>query len=205
MIEFGSVNGGLVLEERAARSRARRLSGRFPYRSRATVHDGGRNGGRPRKEVFEPRAFAYRVNLPDENIFLLGGHDYNRPLASRKAGNLTLSDTEEELSFVAMIDEETQGISWVADILRSLDAGLVGGISPGFRIPPQRAVPKAEETIEEDPNDGDALIRVIFQALLYELSLVSVPAYPETEIESEERSAGGVILPKVHPLKRWRL
>ena len=61
--------------------------------------------------------------------------------------------------------------------------------------------------IEEDPAEGTALIRVIFAALLYELSLVTRPAYDETEVETEERSASGVILPRrpaAHPTSRWR-
>ncbi|WP_228929737.1 HK97 family phage prohead protease [Roseibium aggregatum] len=204
-MEYGSVNGTVVLEERALLSGARRLSGRFPYNSRATISDGGRSGGRPRKEEIASHAFRYRIENTSENLFLLGGHDYNRPLASRAAGTLKVSDSADAVTFEAMIDRETQDISWVADILRALDAGLIGGISPAFRLPPPRAVAKAEETYEEDPAEGTAIIRRIIEALLYEFSLVSVPAYPETSIESEERSAGGIILPKPHPLKRWRL
>ncbi|WP_417709772.1 HK97 family phage prohead protease [Roseibium aggregatum] len=204
-MELGSPFGELVLEERAARSRARRLKGRFPYNKRAVISDGGRNGGRPRKEEFAPRAFSYRVDLPDEDIHLLIGHSYDRPLASRGAGTLTLKDADDALTFEAIISEEMQQVTWVQDFFAAYSANLIRGISPGFRIPPPRAVEKAEEVTEEDPSLGTALIRTIFAALLYELSLVTRPAYDETEVEAEERSAGGIILPKPHPLKRWRL
>ena len=65
-----------------------------------------------------------------------------------------------------------------------LGAGLIAGISPGFRIPPERTVPNAEEVFEEDPAEGDALVRQINDAILFELSLVTRPAYPETQVEA---------------------
>lgn len=205
-MQVGLAHGELELEERAAKSRKRRLKGRFPYGKRATMSDGGKTG-RPQKEEFAPRAFSYRVDREDEDIHLLIGHSYDRPIASRGAGSLSLIDRDDALTFEALIDEETQEISWVQDFFRAFAAGLVGGISPGFRLPPPRAVAKAEAVTEEDPKLGTALIRTIFQALLYELSMVTRPAYDETEVEAEERSAGGVILPTrptIHPTSRWR-
>lgn len=205
-MQTGLAYGEIELEERAARSRKRRLKGRFPYGRRATLSDGGKTG-RPQKEEFASRAFSYRVDRPDEDIHLLIGHSYDRPIASRGAGTLNLVDKDDALTFEAMIDEEMQEVSWVQDFFRAFNAGLIRGISPGFRLPPPRAVAKAEEVVEEDPAEGTALIRIILQALLYELSLVTRPAYDETEVEAEERSAGGVILPPriTHPLNRWRL
>lgn len=181
------------------------LRGRFPYNKRATLSDGGRTG-RPRKEVFAPKAFAYRVERPDEEIHLLLGHDFNRPLASRGAGTLRLSDTADALTFDADIGPELAQASWVQDFLGAYRAGLMVGISPGFRIPPQRAVKNAEKVEEEDPKEGNALIRTIFEALLFEISIVTVPAYKETLVEAEERSweltPGGVAKPK--HFQRWR-
>ena len=66
---------------------------------------------------------------------------------------------------------------------------------------------------EEDPREGRALIRTIFAALLYEISLVVVPAYKETEVEERNwtLSPGGVILPDGpdaglrRTLNRWRV
>lgn len=205
-MQTGLAYGEIELEERAARSRKRRLKGRFPYGKRATLSDGGKTG-RPQKEEFAPRAFSYRVERPDEDIHLLIGHSYDRPIASRGAGSLSLVDADDALTFTAMIDEETQEISWVQDFFRAFNAGLIRGISPGFRLPPPRAVAKPEEVTEEDPREGRALIRTIFAALLYELSMVTRPAYDETEVEAEERSAGGVILPPrpaLHTSSRWR-
>ena len=68
----------------------------------------------------------------------------------------------------------------------------------------------AEKVEEEDPSLGMALIRTIFAALLYEMSFVTRPAYPDTQVEARNWSPtdGGVLLPENPPvrqvLNRWR-
>ncbi|MDJ1008658.1 MAG: HK97 family phage prohead protease [Paracoccaceae bacterium] len=148
------------------------------------LSDGGRTG-RPRKEVIAPRAFAYRVDRPEEDIHFLVGHSYDRPIASRGAGTLTLTDTNEALLLEILIANEMREVGYVRDFLAGFSAGLILGLSPGFRIPPTRVEPDAEE-IEEEPNDGQpdedgqpqrgALIRTVKSALLYEISAVTRPA-----------------------------
>ncbi len=131
-------------------------------------------------------------------------------MASRAAGTLTLQDADDALTFVATITPEMQEVSYVRDFLGGFSAGLILGISPGFRIPPERAVKDAEKVEEEDPSLGMALIRTVLAALLYELSVVTRPAYPEAQIEARNWTAGGVILPAVpstglaRTLNRWR-
>jgi len=174
-------DGGLSLRQRADGTRI--LSGRFPYNSRATLSDGGRRG-RPRKEQFASRAFSYRVNLPDEDIHLLVGHDYGKPLAAKLRDTLRLDDTDDALSFEAEIAPEVADTSYGQDILALVASGLAVGLSPGFRIPPERAVENAETVEEEDPAEGQALIRTISAALLYELSIVTRPAYSESQVEA---------------------
>ena len=196
----GFAHGGLELRRKPDGSA--RLQGRFPYNSRAVLSDGGRTG-RPRKEQFAPGAFRHSVET-DQEVHLLVGHSFDRPLASRGAGTLLLDDTPEALVFNATIAAEMMQVSYVSDVLASLSAGLIVGISPGFRIPPQQTVPNAEEVTEEDPSEGRAMIRTIFEAILFELSLVSRPAYSETEIEARN---WGVILPDTglhRTLSRWR-
>ena len=211
MLWGGADQGGLEL--RAARDGSRRLRGRFPYNKRAVLSDGGKTG-RPRKEAFASRAFAFRVNDPKEDIHLLVGHSYDKPLASRGAGTMTLRDGDDALTFEAVITPEIQRASHAQDFLAAFAAGLIGGISPGFRIPPPRTVPDAEVVEEEDPAEGTALIRTIFAALLYEMSMVVVPAYKETAVEERQLelrtwdvTGGGVMVPGsgLHrTLNRWR-
>jgi hypothetical protein len=207
----GFADGGLELRKRA--SGAMSLQGRFPYNKRAVLSDGGRSG-RPRKEAIASRAFAYRVNDPKEDIHFLVGHSFDKPLASRSAGTLDLVDSDDALTFTATITPEMQEVSYVKDILAGIAAGLTLGISPGFRLPPKRAVPEPEKIEDEghDPENGahNAIIRTVMAALLYELSVVTRPAYPEAQVEARNWTAGGVILPDglgvgLHrTLNRWR-
>lgn len=203
---WGATGGGLEVRRKGG---ALRLAGSFPYNKAAVLSDGGRTG-RPRKERIRSRAFGHRVEDSTAQIHLLIGHDYNRPLASRKAGTLALEDGDEALRFEADIPDEIAGTSYGRDALAQLGAGLVGGISPGFKLPPRRAVAKAE-VIEEEPDRPEegmhrAIIRTVTDALLYELSLVTQPAYPETQIEARDWSLAGAALPRARTalVGRWR-
>ncbi len=199
------------LELRRARDGSTNLSGRFPYGEEAVLSDGGRSG-RPRKEIIESRAFGFRVDDPEAEIHLLSGHSFDKPLASRGAGTLDLKDTAEALTFDATITREIAETTHGRDALALITAGLSTGISPGFRMPPERAVPRAEaETIEEEPVDPSkgqhgAIIRRIRQALLFELSVVTRPAYPEAQIEARNWTPGApLVRPVTRHWRRWRL
>ena len=204
---WGGVATGAGLELRRQYDGGVRLAGRFPYNSRAVLSDGGRTG-RPKKEEFAPGAFAYTVENKAE-VHLLAGHSFDRPLASRGAGSLDLVDTADALTFTARIAPELTALDYVKAVLAGIAAGLVIGISPGFRIPPERTVPDAESVAEEDPAEGTALIRTISAAILFELSLVTRPAYPETQVEARswELTGGGLIRPRpgvAQAARRWR-
>lgn len=182
-----------------------RLRGTFPYGKPAVLSDGGRHG-RPRKEIIEGGAFRYRVEKPGEEIHLLVGHDFDHPLASKLTGTLRLRDTAEALTFEAVISRAVAETQHGRDVLALIGAGLAVGLSPGFRIPPERAV-KDAEVIEEEPDDPDngehrAIIRRVRQALLYELSVVTRPAYPEAQVEARRWSPDIVHRPR--GLWRWR-
>jgi HK97 family phage prohead protease len=207
---FGGLDSG-GLELRRARDGSHRLHGRFPYGKAAVLSDGGRTG-RPRKEIVAARAFAYRVERAEEDVHLLVGHSYDRPLASKMTRTLALQDSDEALNFEATITPQIADTSYGADAIKLIDSGLAVGISPGFRIPPRRRVENAERVEEEpyDPSRGlfAALIRWIFSALLYELSLVTRPAYDEAQIEMRDwqvDESSSLALPRSHALARWRL
>ena len=170
------------LELRAAGDGTRRLKGRFPYGKRAVLDAGGK-GRRPKKEEFAPKSLAFAVEDPDRDVHLLLGHSFDKPLASKKARTLILLDSDDALSFEAILTPEIQEASWVKDFIAGFLAGLITGISPGFRIAPPEVVENPEEVTEEDPSEGNALIRTIFAAILFELSIVTRPAYHETELD----------------------
>ncbi|RKE73437.1 HK97 family phage prohead protease [Pseudorhodoplanes sinuspersici] len=212
------------IELRAAKGR-RVIRGRFPYRKKAVLSDGGKRG-RPKKEQFMPGAFSHSLDSVEQDIALLVGHSFDRPLASKKTGTLVFNDTSEVLTFDATVLPEIADTSYGSDILKMISAGLSVGLSPGFRIPPPSAVPsdQAEKIEEEDPRIGRALIRTIFAAILFELSIVTRPAYEEANVSSDdanvsfddfgspieadkrnwEQTGSGLVVP-AHPLHRWRL
>lgn len=204
------------LEIRKRNDGARVVRGRFPYNKRAVLTDGG-NKGRPVKETFKPGAFTFRLADPLADIHLLFGHDYDKPLASKLTHTLTFRDTMVALFFEAIILPKVMETSYAKDVLALVGAGLVVGLSPGFRIPPKRTVPNAETITDEDPSEGRAIIRTINEALLYELSIVTAPAYhdslvetaDEVEDDEEEEETGNVAaLQKkrsiIVPAYRWR-
>ena len=158
------------------------ISGSFPYGQQATI---GRSG-RVRKERFESKAFDFAVNQePEREINFLFGHSMSRPLASRRAGTLVLEDRADALAFEATMPIEDEQPSWVRDFLLARRAGLVGGVSPGFTVPPRSVVPNAEDLIPEPGNPG-VLIRVVRHAVLHELSAVTRPAYDGTELTERD-------------------
>jgi HK97 family phage prohead protease len=208
MIFFGGTAGDLEIRQEGDGAR---LRGRFPYNEAAVLSDGGRTG-RPQKERIASRAFAYRVEKPDEDVHLLVGHSFDAPLASKATGTLRLRDTDAALLFDAEISPTIAQTTHGRDVLALIRSGLAVGISPGFRLPPKRAVAHAEEVEEEaeDPDRGmhGAVIRTVLDALLYEVSIVTRPAYDKAQVEMRNwlptsRSFGRFAAP-AYMLRRWR-
>lgn len=180
---WGAATGAMELR---ATEGGFRLRGAFPYATETELAPG-------RAERIEARAFAERIEA-GKDVHLLANHEYGKPLASRHAGTLTLTDTDTALEFEAEIAD---GTTWARDFLAAHKAGLIRGISPGFRVP------AGGERIERR---GAGLLRSITRAELMELSAVTRPAYPTAQIEARSWAADPVRqLGGVHPLNRWRL
>jgi HK97 family phage prohead protease len=164
-----------------------RLRATFPYGAETELAPG-------RLEVIAPRAFADRINGGGE-IHLLAGHSYDKPLASRSAGTLHLTDTDEALQIEATLDN---GTSWARDFLAAHGSGLIRGLSPGFRVA------SGGERIERR---GDGMLRTITKADIFELSAVTKPDYPSAQIEARAWESHQDRQPKAGPayyLNRWR-
>ncbi|MFI0843526.1 HK97 family phage prohead protease [Mesorhizobium sp. IMUNJ 23232] len=167
---------------------ATRLSGRFPYGTEACLSDG-------RRERFAAGAFRSRV-MAGENVFLLAGHDPEKPLASTEAGSLTLRDDDDALHIEARVTPST---SWAADALAALASGLTKGLSPGFRVKPGGdMVTRA----------ADGLLRTVIQADLFEISMVTRAAYDQAQISARNWQPAPVIEAHeaglLHVHRRWR-
>ena len=153
--------------------------------------------GRERREMIAARAFADRLDR-GEDVHFLSGHDFNKPLASRSAGTLTLTESDDALTVDATIGADMNQVTYVRDFLSAHAAGLVRGLSPGFRVRP------GGETVEER---GDAILRTIKAADLIEISAVTKPAYPQAQIEARNwQPVGEVAKRLVHrpAAIRWR-
>lgn len=181
---WGAALGGLEVRQEGG---ATRLTAHFPYGATADLAPG-------RAEMIAPRAFAARIEAGEE-IHLLAGHSYDRPLASTTAGNLTLRDDDEALMVEAIIDG---GTSWARDFLAAHEAGLIRGLSPGFRVD------QGGERIERR---GDGVLRTITAASLFEVSAVTRPAYPAAQIEARAWVCAKLSTPprgKNYAMSRWR-
>ena len=152
------------------------LTGRFNYGSTATVRDRGRT----RKERFEPRAFRFAIEDETRQLDILVGHDFGKPIASRKAGTLSIADSDDAVNFEARLPDDPP--SWVIDAEKSIAAGLMVGLSPGFVVPPASAVPDAER-LEPEPGNPGVQIRVIRAAVLREFSVVTAPVYADAAVD----------------------
>ncbi len=167
---WGAHTGSLELRTEGGEIRLRAT---FPY-GRETVLAERIGSGRERREMIAARAFADRIER-GEDVHFLAGHDFNKPLASRSAGSLTLTETDEALTIDATISADMGQVSYVRDFLTSHAAGLVRGLSPGFRVRP------GGETVEERQG---AILRTVRAADLIEISAVTKPAYPQAQIEA---------------------
>ena len=182
---------GLELRRRGKRPV---IAGRFPYKALAVIAD----RGKVRKERILPGAFSFTLEDAKREINLLFGHDFDKPLASRSTGSLTLTDTPDALDFEAEIAPELEAVGHVRDALAMLESGLVTGLSPGFRVPPKDVVPNAERLVPEEGNEG-VFIRELGALLLFELSLVTRPAYEEAQAELRAMQQA------THPVRQQRI
>ena len=190
---WGAHTGSLELRTEGGETRLRAT---FPY-GRETVLAERVGMGRERREMIAARAFADRIER-GEDVHFLSGHDFNKPLASRSAGTLTLTETDDALTIDAKISADMGQVSYVRDFLSAHAAGLVRGLSPGFRVRP------GGETVEER---GNAILRTIKAADLIEISAVTKPAYSQAQIEARNWQPIGEVVKRLtqRPAAiRWR-
>lgn len=128
------------------------------YNSRTTLWDGF-------DEIIVPGAFA---NTLSENcdVRCLFNHDWSKVLGRTKPGTLRLFEDERGLKFEVDIPDT----SYANDLVSSMERGDINQCSFGFFI-----------TREELDWDSDPILRTILEVELYEVSIVSLPAYDDTE------------------------
>lgn len=143
-------------------------------------------------ERIEPGAFRDAVGR-DDVVFLVN-HD-GLPLARSRAGQgtLTLREDERGLYMETVLDGEDPD---VRAITGKMKRGDLDKMSFAFRA-----------EVEEWDESGDLPVRTIKQARLYDVSVVTSPAYEGTEIglRSLEAARAERINPELNKARRTRL
>lgn len=119
------------------------------------------------KEKVAPGAFTDSIANGDD-VRALINHDPNLVLGRTKSGTLTLAEDDKGLK--VEIDPPTT--TFAADLLVSLERGDVDQMSFGFQV-------QEEEIIRGEGNESD--IRILKKVKLFDVSVVTFPAYPQTD------------------------
>lgn len=116
-------------------------------------------------EVIEPGAFSRSLS-ENGDIRALFNHDWNNVLGRTKSGTLTLKEDEKGLNF----NVELPNTSVARDLSESMARGDINQCSFGFFV-----------TDEEWDYSVEPALRMIKEVELFEISVVSIPAYEDTE------------------------
>jgi HK97 family phage prohead protease len=121
------------------------------------------------------RDSAFDSSLTNENdVRFLINHDSNQVLGRTRSGTCTLSKDEKGLR----VDCPLPDTSFARDLAVSMDRGDIDQMSFGFR---------AQEDAWNDRDASSGLpIRDLVQADLFDVSVVTFPAYPETSAECRD-------------------
>ncbi|WP_146979238.1 phage major capsid protein, partial [Lentilactobacillus kefiri] len=111
------------------------------------------------------------------NVYLVLDHDLSKPLA-KNGVNLTLTPDDNGLNFEATVDTS---VSYVSDVYNLIQQGVVNSMSFAFTVPDN-----GDSWIEDESGNIVRTINQIDQ--LFEISIVTIPAYNSTDVEVATRS-----------------
>lgn len=111
------------------------------------------------------------------NVYLVLDHDLSKPLA-KNGVNLTLTPDDNGLNFEATVDTS---VSYVNDVYNLIQQGVVDSMSFAFTVPDN-----GDSWIEDESGNIVRTINQIDQ--LFEISIVTIPAYNSTDVEVATRS-----------------
>lgn len=135
------------------------------------------------REQIAPGAFASAVK--EDDVRALFNHDPNFVLGRSKSGTLRLSEDNTGLA----IEIDTPDTQIARDLMVSMERGDITQMSFGFRVMP-------DGSNWGQSSDG-SVIRTLTNVRLYDVSPVTYPAYPQTDVamrsldvfrKAEERS-----------------
>ena len=132
--------------------------------------------------VDEARAQVLRQEIERRNVHVLSGHSFEKPLGDMARGTARVTSDAKAVRFEVDLPADVDQPTYMRDAVKQINANLAGGISPGFRVPPRTTVAQAER-LEPEPGNPNVQVRVVEKAVLYELSIVTRPAYSDTALD----------------------
>ena len=117
------------------------------------------------REKIEPGAF--KETILQDDIRALKNHNSDYVLGRNKSGTLTLSEDDRGLK----VDIAPSEAQWVRDLMMSIDRGDTDQMSFGFQTLSDRW-----EMVDKQE------IRTLVKVKLFDVSTVTFPAYPDTEV-----------------------
>jgi len=123
------------------------------------------------RERIAPGAFARSVM--DNDVRALWDHDSKYVLGRNRSGTMELEEDERGLGVVIRPPET----GWARDLLLSMKRGDVSQMSFGFYV-------RDEDWVEED----GIVVRVLRDVDLFDVSVVTYTAYPQTSAEARQRA-----------------
>jgi HK97 family phage prohead protease len=129
-------------------------------------------GGERLIERIEPGAFTKTIQESD--IRALVNHDPNYVLGRNKAKTLELAEDKRGLA----IDNTPPATTWARDLMVSMNRGDIDQMSFGFEIVKERW----EREVDVDTKVVTH-IRTLLEVRLWDVSVVTFPAYPDTDAQ----------------------
>lgn len=116
---------------------------------------------------------AFKRSVLDNDVRALWDHDSKYVLGRNRSGTLELDEDERGLGVVIRPPET----GWANDLMLSMKRGDVSQMSFGFYV-------RDEAWTEED----GLVVRVLRDVDLFDVSVVTYPAYPQTSAEARKRA-----------------
>jgi uncharacterized protein len=117
-------------------------------------------------EVVDPKAVS--TSLRTQDILCLNNHDSSQPLARTSSGTLKLSTDAVGVAFTCSLDTRS---SYANDLAISVERGDTRGCSFGFQT-----------NKDTWTNEQGTLLRTLNEIDVFEISVCSSPAYPQTGV-----------------------
>ncbi len=159
----------------------------FPFEVRADGDDEGRIKGHAAvfnklsvdlggfREQIAPGAF--KKTLREADVVALFNHDTNYVLGRKRSKTLGLEEDDEGLA----VDIKVPDTTWANDLTVSMKRGDIDQMSFAFQTVKDRW---------EQNADGQ-LIRTLLEVKLFDVSVVTFPAYPQTSAQARGEAIAG--------------